>query len=430
MEFTPLASRQAAVEILVSCLDKGQPLDEALARHAGFAGLDPRDRAFVRLLLATTLRRLGEIDVVLAALIERPLEGPNAAGRQVLRLGAAQLLFLGTAPHAAVDTSVRLIEDAHLPHLKGLANAVLRRISREGAAILGDRDPARLNTPQWLWASWAEAYGEDTTRAIAAAHLIEAPLDLTPRSNTDFWAGQLEAEVLPTGTLRRTGGGHIAELPGFAEGAWWVQDAAATLPVRLLGDIAGKRVADLCAAPGGKTMQLCAAGANVTAVDISGRRMVRVGENLARAGLAAELVTADASKWMASEKFDAILLDAPCTGTGTLRRHPDIAWLKDEEDVGRLTLTQDRLLLHAVEQLKPGGMLVYAVCSLQEDEGLARIEALLARDKRLSRVPVQPAELPGLDGALTRDGDVRTLPSMWPERGGLDGFYIARLALR
>ena len=429
MDFQPLASRQAALEILVSCLDKGQPLDEALARHAGFAGLDPRDRAFVRLLLATTLRRLGEIDTVLGALVAKPLEGPNAAGRQVLRLGAAQLLFLGTAPHAAVDTSVRLIEDAHLPHLKGLANAVLRRISREGLAILGDRNPARLNTPQWLWQSWAEAYGEDTAHAIAAAHLIEAPLDLTPRSNTDFWAGQLEAEVLPTGTLRRTGGGHIAELPGFTEGAWWVQDAAATLPVRLMGDIAGKRVADLCAAPGGKTMQLCAAGAQVTAVDISARRMVRVGENLARAGLAAELVTADASKWTAGEKFDAILLDAPCTGTGTLRRHPDIAWLKDEEDVGRLTLAQDRLLLHAVEQLKPGGTLVYAVCSLQEDEGPARIDALLGREPRLRRVPVQPAELPGLETAITKEGDVRTLPSMWPERGGLDGFYVARLKL-
>ena len=427
MDFQPLASRQAALEILVSCLDKGQPLDEALARHAGFAGLDPRDRAFVRLLLATTLRRLGEIDTVLGALVAKPLEGPNAAGRQVLRLGAAQLLFLGTAPHAAVDTSVRLIEDAHLPHLKGLANAVLRRISREGLAILGDGNPARLNTPQWLWQSWAEAYGEDTTRAIAAAHLTEAPLDLTPRSNTDFWAGQLEAEVLPTGTLRRTGGGHIAELPGFAEGAWWVQDAAATLPVRLMGDIAGKRVADLCAAPGGKTMQLCAAGAQVTAVDISARRMVRVGENLTRAGLSAELITADASKWTAAEKFDAILLDAPCSGTGTLRRHPDIAWLKDEEDVGRLTLAQDRLLLHAVAQLKPGGLLVYAVCSLQEDEGPARIEALLGREPRLHRLPVQPAELPGLEAAITKQGDIRTLPSMWPERGGLDGFYIARL---
>jgi len=429
MDFPPLASRHVALDVLIACLDKGQPLDEALARHEGFAGLDPRDRAFVRLLLATTLRRLGEIDLVLAALVAKPLEGPNAAGRQVLRLGAAQLLFLGTAPHAAVDTSVRVMEDAHLPHLKGLANAVLRRISREGVTILGDRDPARLNTPQWLWQSWADAYGEEATRGIASAHLIEAPLDLTVRSNVEFWAGQLEAEVLPTGTLRRSGSGHIAELPGFAEGAWWVQDAAATLPVRLMGDVAGKRVADLCAAPGGKTMQLCAAGASVTAVDISARRMVRVGENLARAGLAADLVTADASKWVAAEKFDAILLDAPCSGTGTLRRHPDIAWLKDEEDVRRLTLAQDRLLLHALDQLNPGGMLLYAVCSLQEDEGPARIEALLGREPRLRRVPVQPAELPGLENAITREGDVRTLPSMWPERGGLDGFYIARLTL-
>jgi len=434
MDATPLASRRAALDVLTSCLDKGQPLDDALARHTGFAGLDPRaldprDRAFVRLLLATTLRRLGEIEEVLDTLVERPLEGANSAGAQVLRLGAAQLLFLGTPAHAAVDTSVRLVEGAGLHHLKGLVNAVLRRIARDGAALLGDRDPARLNTPVWLWESWTAAYGEETTRAIAAAHLIEAPLDLTTRADADFWAGQLEAEKLPTGTLRRTGGGHIAELPGFAEGAWWVQDAAATLPVRLLGDVAGKRVADLCAAPGGKTMQLCAAGAHVTAVDISARRMARLGENLARAGLSAELVTADASKWTPQEKFDAILLDAPCSGTGTLRRHPDIAWLKDEEDVGRLTLTQDRLLLHAVDLLKPGGTLVYAVCSLQEDEGPARIEALLAREPRLKRVPVQPAELPALEDAVTPQGDVRTLPSMWPERGGLDGFYIARLRL-
>jgi 16S rRNA (cytosine967-C5)-methyltransferase len=420
-------SRRVALDILVSCLDKGQPLDDALARHQGFAGLDPRDRAFVRLLLATTLRRLGEIDEVLGLLVERPLEGANAAGRQVLRLGAAQLLFLGTPPHAAVDTSVRLVVDAGLPHLKGLANAVLRRISRDGPALLGDRDPARLNTPQWLWESWTESYGEEATRAIAAAHLVEAPLDLTPRSNAEFWAGRLEGEVLPTGSIRRDGGGNVTELPGFAEGAWWVQDAAATLPARLLGDIAGKRVADLCAAPGGKTLQLAAAGAQVTAVDISARRMTRVAENLARAGLSADLVTADVGKWVTSATFDAILLDAPCSGTGTLRRHPDIAWLKDEEDVGRLTLTQDRLLVRAADLLKPGGTLVYAVCSLQEDEGVARLEALLARDSRLQRVPVQPSELPGLVDAVTPAGDVRTLPSMWAERGGMDGFYVARL---
>ena len=267
------------------------------------------------------------------------------------------------------------------------------------------------------------------TRAIAAAHLIEAPLDLTPRADAPSWADRLEGELLPTGTIRRATGGAIADLPGFAEGAWWVQDAAAALPARLLGDVSGKRVADLCAAPGGKTLQLAAAGARVTAVDISGRRMIRLGENLARAGLSAELVTADAGKWAPAEKFDAVLLDAPCSGTGTLRRHPDIAWLKGEDDIDRLTLAQDRLLLSAVELLKPGGTLVYAVCSLQEDEGAARIGSLLARDKRLRRRPVEPAELPGLEGAITPSGDIRTLPSMWAERGGLDGFYVARVTL-
>jgi 16S rRNA (cytosine967-C5)-methyltransferase len=418
----PVLSRRVALDILVACLDKGQPLDDVLAQHRDFPALDPRDRAFVRLLLATTLRRLGEIDEVLGLLIERPLEGANAAGRQVLRLGAAQLLFLGTPPHAAVDTSVRLVESVRLPHLKGLANAVLRRVAAEGVALLGDRDPARLNTPAWLWESWTASYGEAATRAIAAAHLNEAPLDLTPRSDALFWAGQLDAELLPSGTLRRASGGIVSELPGFAEGAWWVQDAAAALPVRLLGDIKGRRVADLCAAPGGKTLQLCAAGAEVTAVDISARRMTRVGENLARAGLSAALVTADASKWMPAERFDAVLLDAPCSGTGTLRRHPDIAWLKDEEDVNRLTLTQDRLLVHALDLLKPGATLVYAVCSLQEDEGPARVAALLSHRPGLTRLPVQPTELPGFSEAITAEGDVRTLPSM-----AADGFYIARL---
>jgi 16S rRNA (cytosine967-C5)-methyltransferase len=424
----PLASRRVALDVLIACLDRGQPLDDALAQHQGFTTLEPRDRAFVRLLLATTIRRLGEIDSVLGGLIERPLDGANLAGREVLRLGLAQLLFLGTPPHAAVDTSVRLVVDARLPHLKGLVNAVLRRVAREGINPLGDDgDPARLNTPQWLWQSWREAYGEAATRAIAAAHLNEAPLDLTPRADPEFWAGRLEGELLPTGTIRRPAGGAITELPGFAEGAWWVQDAAAALPARLLGGVGGKRIADLCAAPGGKTLQLAAAGARVCAVDISARRMKRLDENLTRAGLSAELVTADATRWRPAEQFDAILLDAPCSGTGTLRRHPDIAWLKGEADVDRLTLTQDRLLTHAVELLKPGGTLVYAVCSLQADEGPARIQALLARNERLRRIPVQPAELPNLEGAATQAGDVRTLPSMWAERGGLDGFYIARL---
>jgi 16S rRNA (cytosine967-C5)-methyltransferase len=422
-----LAPRQVALDLLMACLDRGQPLDDVLGQHQGFPKLDPRDRAFVRLLLATTLRRLGEIDGVLGTLIERPLDDDATVALQSMRLGAVQLLFLATPPHAAVDTAVRLVEQAGLPHLKGLVNAVLRRIAREGVALLGDRDAAKLNTPAWLWQAWTVAYGEESARAIAAAHLVEAPLDITPRGDAEAWAQQLGAEILPTGTLRRAAGGYIADLPGFAEGAWWVQDAAATIPARLMGDIAGKRIADLCAAPGGKTMQLCAGLAAVTAVDVSARRMIRLGENLTRSGLSAELVTSDVSKWKTSDKFDAVLLDAPCSGTGTLRRHPDIAWLKGEEDVTRLTLTQDRLLLRAVELLEPGGTLIYAVCSLQEDEGPARIESLLARRPNLRRVPVQPEELPGLAEAITPAGDVRTLPSMWAERGGIDGFYVARL---
>jgi 16S rRNA (cytosine967-C5)-methyltransferase len=405
-----LAPRQVALDVLVACLDKGQPLDDALAQHLGFPKLDPRDRAFVRMVLATTLRRLGEIDGVLGSLIERPLDDAASVALQSMRIGAAQLLFLGTPAHAAVDTSVRLVEQAGLPHVKGLVNAVLRRIARDGATLLGDRDPAHLNAPEWLWASWSESYGEDAARA-------------------EFWAGQLGGELLPGGTIRRPSGGNIPDLPGFAEGAWWVQDAAAAIPARLLGDISGKKVADLCAAPGGKTLQLCATGANVTAVDISGRRMARLGENLARAGFTAELVTSDVAKWTTTDTFDAILLDAPCSGTGTLRRHPDIAWLKDEEDVARLAVTQDRLLQRAVDLLKPGGTLVYVTCSLQEEEGAARIEGLLSRDSRVKRVPVTAEEMPELAEAVTPAGDVRTLPSMWAERGGIDGFYMARLTL-
>jgi 16S rRNA (cytosine967-C5)-methyltransferase len=427
MDETALAARRAASDVLAACLDKGQPLDDALGGHKGFAALVPRDRAFVRLLLATTMRRLGEIDGMLAGLVERPIDPQDGVVRHILRLGAAQLLFLGTPPHAAVDTSVRLVEKLASPHLKGLVNAVLRRISREGATLLGNRDPARLNTPTWLWDSWVAIHGLEKARAIAAAHLIEAPLDLTPKADAALWAERLEGELLPTGSIRRTIGGSIVELPGFSEGAWWVQDAAATLPVKLLGDVAGKRVADLCAAPGGKTMQLCAAGAQVTAVDVSARRMTRLGENLIRAGFHAETVASDAAKWHPAEPFDALLLDAPCSGTGTLRRHPDIAWLKDPEDVERLSLTQDRLLVHAVDLLKPGGVMVYAACSLQDEEGPRRIAALLAREPRLQRLPVMANELPGLAEAVTPTGDVHTLPTMWPERGGIDGFFMARL---
>jgi 16S rRNA (cytosine967-C5)-methyltransferase len=401
-----------------------------LARKADSTVLDGRDRAFVRLLLTTALRRLGEIDAALAARLERPLPDKAHAVADTLRLGAAQLLFLDTPAHAAVDTSVRLVEAAGQDRFKGLVNAVLRRLARDGDALRQSDDEAgRANTPDWLWGSWVAAYGEAATRAIAVQHLREAPLDFSLRdgSTAEQWASRLAAESLPGGTLRRPAGGRIEDLPGYDEGAWWIQDAAASLPARLLGDVAGHAVIDLCAAPGGKTLQLLAAGARVTAVDVSARRMARLASNLCRVGLEAELVTADATTWRPETPADAILLDAPCSATGTLRRHPDIARTRGPPDVARLMAVQDRLLVAAAGMLRPGGVLVYAVCSLQPEEGPERVAAALRTGLPLERMPVQAHELSGLSEAVAPAGDVRTLPSFWSARGGLDGLYIARL---
>ncbi len=420
-------SRAVALDLLESVLRRRRPLDEALAAHRDLPRLEARDRAFARLLVATGLRRLGQIDAAIDARLERPLPQKRAVVRDILRLGVAQAAVLGTRPHAAVDTAVALAEARGQRGLKGLVNAVLRRIAEAGP--LPPDDPEHLNVPEWLWDSWAAAYGEATAAAIARIHLAEPALDLTlkhPESAAQ-WAVSLDAEILPTGSLRRTAGGDPAALPGFAEGAWWVQDAAAALPARLLGNVAGKRVADLCAAPGGKTAQLAAAGAAVTAVDISDRRLERLRENLARLGLAAETVAADATAWMPPAPFDAVLLDAPCSGTGTLRRHPDIAWTKGADDVRRLAALQDRLLAAALRIVQPGGTLVYATCSLQPEECEQRIAALLETGASAERAPIAAAELPGLEAAITPSGDLRTLPCHWAGSGGLDGFYAARL---
>ena len=419
--------RAIALDLLGDVLRRRRPLDEALAAHRDLARLEPRDRAFARLLVTTALRRLGQIDAAIDARLERPLPAKRAMVRDILRLGVAQLAFLDLAPHAAVDTSVALTRAHGQEGLKGLVNAVLRRVSEAGPLLEGD--PAHLNVPDWLWQSWEAAYGTETAATIARANLREAPLDITLKDpeTAARWAAALDAEILSTANLRRRAGGNPADLPGFAEGAWWVQDAAAALPARLLGDVSGLRVADLCAAPGGKTLQLAAAGARVTAVEISDQRLLRLRANLARVGLGAEIVAADAAAWTPPEPFDAVLLDAPCTATGTLRRHPDIAWNKDPDDVRRLAALQDRLLLAALRIVKPGGTAVYATCSLQPEEGEPRIAALLAAGAAAERVPVAPAELPGLEAAVTSAGDLRTLPCYWAESGGIDGFYAARL---
>jgi 16S rRNA (cytosine967-C5)-methyltransferase len=426
-------ARRIALDLLGQALDRRRPLDQAIASHEEFPLLDLRDRAFARLLVTTTLRRLGQIDAVIARSLQRPLPARARRAFHILRLGAAQLLFLDTPAHAAVDASVALAQGPALAGYRGLVNAVLHRIARDGPAQVAAQDAGPLNAPDWLWARWLSAYGEGTARAIAAAHLTEPPLDFSVVGEPEPWAAALAGTVLPTGSLRRPAGlgGLVEALPGYAEGRWWVQDAAAALSARLIGPVAGKRVIDLCAAPGGKTASLVAAGASVTAVDRAAERLKRVEANLARLRLAAELVAADALSWRPLEPADAVLLDAPCSATGTIRRHPDLPWQKRPEDIGALAAAQDRLLEAAVAMAKPGGVLVYCVCSLEPEEGPQRIAALIAAGAPVERIAIAAGEIPGLPAeAVTDAGDLRTLPSQLAAEGGWDGFYAARLRRR
>lgn len=422
-ETSDIAARAVALSILDGVFTRTRSVDDLFDAATG--ALEPRDRAFVRLLVATVLRRFGQIDLILGNFVERR---PPDRVNMLLRLGAAQLLFLGTPAHAAVATSVALVKKESERH-GGLANAVLRRVAEKGAALLEAQDAAAVNTPLWLWRSWVAAYGEPAARATAEAHMAEAPLDLTLKNAGDSaaWAERLGAQVLPTGSLRRPAGGRIQELDGFTEGAWWVQDAAAALPANILlqalGTAEGKQVIDLCAAPGGKTAQFAAAGCNVTAVDVSSPRMSLLRANLQRLGLSADVVTADAADWRPKVLADAVLLDAPCSATGTLRRHPDLPYLKRAADVAGMVTLQTKLLAAATQMVKPGGLVIYSVCSLQPEERRPVIETILAADPTFSRVKIPAAAVGGESQFIDHKGELRTLPSQWPERGGLDGFY-------
>jgi 16S rRNA (cytosine967-C5)-methyltransferase len=432
-----LAVRRIAADIIDGVLRRNRPLDEQLegtSAHSGLAALPDRDRALARALVAVVLRRLGSLRHLLGQLLERgaPKDAPRV--ETTLLIGAAQILFLDVPDHAAVDLAVRLVQaDRHAKHFTGLVNAVLRRLTREREALLAELNAATLDTPPWLMARWITAYGEPTARAIAGANASEPALDLTVKDDPALWAERLGGWVLPTQTVRLIAHGTVTALPGFAEGAWWVQDAAAALPVRLLGNVAGLRVADLCAAPGGKAAQLAAAGAHVTAVDRSPARIGRLEENLKRLSLKAELVCADATEWDA-EPFDAVLLDAPCSSTGTIRRHPDVPWLKQPADIEKLADLQRRLIARASALTKPGGTLLYCTCSLEPEESQAIVDALLAEDSSVQRAPVVAGEVYDRVEFLTPQGDLRTLPCHLPDpdsrRGGLDGFYAARLRKR
>jgi 16S rRNA (cytosine967-C5)-methyltransferase len=423
-------ARHIALDLIGGVLRRKRPLDDAIDDNPEIHRLAGRDRAFARLLVATVLRRLGQIDALIADCLNVPLP-PRAAGVQdILRLGVAQLLFLRTPPHAAVATSVDIAQSRGFVSHKGLVNAVLRRLSTEGAERIGEQDAPRLNTPDWLWQSWSCTYGESMARAIATAHLKEAPLDLTLRDDAETWRSALDGVVLPTGTLRRAAGGALASLPGYAEGAWWVQDAAAALPAKLFGDIAGREVVDLCAAPGGKTAQLATAGARVTAVDRSSRRLERLVANLRRLDLAVEAVGADAVTWRPPHPVEAVLLDAPCSTTGAIRRHPDVPHLKSPEDVARLSAVQENLLRAAIDMLEPGGTLIYCTCSLEPEEGREQVEALLSNGVPVERREIEAREIGAEPEWITAGGDLRTLPCHFGEYDGIDGFFCARLIKR
>jgi 16S rRNA (cytosine967-C5)-methyltransferase len=431
------ASRLAAAHLLDAVLRRNRPLDEQLDdRHPnpGLRALSERDRALARRIVATVLRRLGTLRRLIGDVLDRGLPKGGAQVENALLIGAAQLLFLDVPKHAAVDLSVRLVQgDPRNARYAGLVNAVMRRIAHGRDGLLAGYERLHLDTPEWLFARWVRAYGEDTAQAIALAHRLEPPLDITVKSDPDGWAERLGGRRMPTGSVRLASHGQISALPGYAEGEWWVQDAAAALPAKLFGDLQGRTVADLCAAPGGKTAQLISAGASVTAVDQSASRMARLMENLSRIRLAATTVVANAADWKPNDAapFDAVLIDAPCTSTGTIRRHPDVPWRKSPDDIVALSAVQKQLLTRAIDLTRSGGTIVYCTCSLEPEEGEDIVSTVVDQDRRVCHKPITAAEFPAIEDFITPLGTLRTLPCNWPDPDfrmyGLDGFFAARL---
>jgi 16S rRNA (cytosine967-C5)-methyltransferase len=404
-------ARQAALDLLSDVLRKRRPLDHP-------SGLDPRDAGFAFAIASETMRRFGQLDALIRGFVAK-LPPPHKAGPaiEIMLMGACELVFLDVAPHAAVDGANRLAQaDNKAVHFKPLINAVLRRVAREGKEAIAKQDAARLNTPDWLWARWNAAYGEQA-RDIALAHLGRAALTIVTKEAPRFDAVQrMDTERVET-------------MPGFAEGAFWVQDAAATLPAHLLGDVKGARVIDLCAAPGGKTAQLASLGAEVTAVERDATRLARLEENLTRLKLKATLVNDDVRD-AHLEPAPFVLLDAPCTATGTIRRHPELPWIKSASDITLVAGASAELFDYAAAMTAPGGVLVFAVCSLEPEEGPEQADAFLVAHPEFAREPLVAADVFGHNEFITAGRDLRTLPCHLAEQGGMDGFYAARLRRR
>lgn len=473
-------SRSAAHEALTATLRRKYPLDLALDEAISLHSLASRDGGFARAIANETMRRFGQLDDLVRRFVPRPPPSHRAGtALEILLAGACELLFLEVPAHAAVDGANRLAAaDSKAVHFKPLINAALRRIAREGQTIVEAQDAPRLNTPDWLWSRWCAAYGEETTRAIAGAHLQTPPLDLhyrfppppeaaegdrdppalkLRRVGRTNWSAEALAKaeaaegapllseyplrpvgarpprsargtkVMPGDMIRLEQPGNIEELEGFADGAFWVQDFAASLPARLFGDVRGRRVIDLCAAPGGKTAQLISGGADVIAVERDEMRFARLEDNLDRLKLEATVVLTDVRDYAPERRADYVLLDAPCSATGTIRRHPELPWIKNAGDIAACSDAAAELLDSAANMVAPGGLLVFAVCSLEPEEGSGQIAHFLRRHKEFRRAAVAADEIFGLEELITSDGDLRTLPCHLAGQGGMDGFYAARL---
>ena len=426
-----LEVRQLAARLVERIVRDGVTIEESLRTASGITQLEQRDRSFLHVLLLTVFRHLGEIEWVLKSHLAKPLPRKSGPANFILWVSTAELLFLGVPAHAAIDQAVRTARsDRNATHFSGLINAVLRKIAAQGKSALGKYDGPPLNSPGWLWSRWCQNYGAGYARKIDAAHRLEPFLDISVKSGPDLWAERLGGMALPTGSVRLNADhAAVTELPGFSDGAWWVQDAAAALPARLLGDVGGKEILDLCAAPGGKTMQLIAAGAKVTTVDSSAQRLIRLRDNLARTGMSAEIIEADILALGMTKQFDGVLLDAPCSATGTIRRHPELAYLKSESQIFQLAKLQKQMLDCASERVVPGGLLVFCTCSLEPEEGEKQIEEFLARRPEFEVVEPDIAGLPG--EFVMPDGWIRTLPFMKiGSSEGLDGFFAVALRRR
>lgn len=433
-----LEVRATAAKLLAAVIDKKISLDGMLDPVHGnpaYRALSDADRALARAMVTTALRHLPRLEAAIALLLDSPLPEGARTLQHILSIAAAQILHLDVPVHAAVDLAVEQADrDPRTRRFAKLVNAVLRRLVREKDEIL-EKTAAVSPVPDWFRERLVSAYGAAEADRVIEAQLVPPAIDLTVRSDRQAWAERLGAAVLPTGSLRLPPfQGSVTELEGYRDGAWWVQDAASSLPPQLFGELEGKRIADLCAAPGGKTAQLVAAGALVTAVEQSANRAARLRENLKRLCMDAELVTGDLFDFKPSEPLDGVLLDAPCSSTGTTRRHPDVLWTKGPEDIAKLSALQEKMLRHALTLVKPGGVVVFSNCSLDPSEGEELVARVLADLPNVERVPVDPKAWPGLEKAVSPRGELRTTPALLPATdhvaGGMDGFFASVLRVR